>query len=181
MEPVIYHPYWRKHSMVFIAVILSGCLVLLCIGFRPKELVAYLLLAICAAIDAMTLRGSVSVDQQGLHIVYPRKGEVVSISWSRIHDCRFFPGGYGTPSICVLFQNPGYIVYGRCLRTTDNGIRMGREGGKVLCDSSLRKLAFGFMTPEEFADRDVFGITVTEAEYKQICKWWIERINTPSG
>ena len=51
---------------------------------------------------------------------------------------------------------------------------MGFEGRKVLCDLSLRKIFWGFMTPEDFSMRDVFGVTVTENEYKQIQKWWLE-------
>ena len=174
MEQVIYKPYMRRQYLKIMALTTVCCLVLSCIGYRRKELALYLLLILFEMIEMLSFRGSVVMDAEGIHCVFPNKGEVVSVSWEKIIWCRFVRGGYGTPSICILFQNSEYTIYGKRMRNTDTGIRMGREGRKVLCDLSLRSIYWGFAPTKEFSKRDVFGVVVTEEEYRQIQKWWLE-------
>lgn len=175
MEQIIYRPYMRQLGLKIIALIIACCLVMLCIGYKLKELAPYLLIMLFFALEALSFTGSVVIDAEGIHCVFSNKGEIASVSWEKISWCKFFRGGYGTPNIYILFQNSTYTIYGKRLSATENtGIRMGFEGRKVLCDLSLRKIFWGLMTPEDFSMRDVFGVTVTENEYKQIQKWWLE-------
>lgn len=174
MDRIIYTPYLKKRYVLIAVLTVGACCLYSCITLSTENSWLLLIIAGYCAAYAFSLNGSIVLDNQGLHVVYRRRGECAFVPWSSIHDCRRFPGGYGTPSICVLFQNPNYMVYGRHLKTTDDCIRISREGRKVLCDLSLQKLSFGIITPADFASRDVFGITVSEAEYKQICKWWTE-------
>lgn len=175
MKQIIYRPYMRQLGLKIIALIIACCLVMFCIGYTLKELALYLLLALFFWIEALSFKGRVVIDAEGIHCVFSNKGEVAFVSWEKISWCKFFKGGYGTPNICILFQNSTYTIYGKRLSSAENtGIRMGCEGRKALCDLSLRRIFWGFMPPEDFTTRDVFGVTVTEDEYKQIQKWWLE-------
>lgn len=123
-------------------------------------------------VDGLSYRGNVCICEDGIYASVPKTNIRVLIPWSKIKACKFYEGAYDSPSVCILFQNPNYTIYGQRIIELNRGIQLSREGRHILCDVYLRRLSFGRISPEDFADCEVFGIIATTEEYDTIRQWW---------
>ena len=176
MEPIIYVPYLKKTmqlvmQMNFIAVafwtifahtdswVFWGALgILLFLGIYWLGVIHY-------------FRTFLAIDWTGIHIMHAKKGELGCIPWNKIEFCKFYPGIYDNPSVCVLFQSLSFSVNNTYVYSIEGPIDVKLEGKKILCDRALLRLCRAQITPAEFMRMDGLGITATAQQFARIKAW----------
>lgn len=174
MQEFIYKPYLKNLNFRISAVFAAGGLVSVLIDWRSQSLSScwlYFLLALLPFVNALTFRGYILIDKDGLHAMSPHKVQLASVPWNSIQMCRLHPGGE-IPFVCILLRNSEAVICGQKIANMNRPMQISLEGRKKLCDLALRKLLFKRMTKAQFANRDVFAFSITKEEYSQILAWW---------
>lgn len=168
MTKIIYTPVQRRAYFL-----LSG-MCILSVFLYELFVHAYawpmVVLALCFFINAVTHCGYVILDEAGFYAISSHGKELVCIPWKAFHMCKVYSVGDIT-SVCVFFQNPSASIGKRRILDLDGTLRFNRYGRVLLCDLSLRRLVFGCITAERFAQSDILGCVVTDKEYRQILDW----------
>ena len=172
MNGIKYVPYNRRGLIKLSLLAVLICAVLLMMDGKPQILPVVIISFGLICIAGLSYRGYLWIGEDGFFASVSESNRSVQIPWSRIKACKFYDGGHDSPSVCILFQNPDYTIFGKRMIAWNRGIQMNREGRHILCDVDLRKLSFGRISPEKFAAREVFGITATKEEYEMIRQWW---------
>jgi hypothetical protein len=176
MEPIVYTPYFKKLFMNGARMTFGAMVVFLLLCNDTSALFfaalgALGLLGIYCLLKSYRFTMFLVMDWNGIHVMDPKKGELDCIPWSKVNYCKFYPGIYDSPSVCVLFHSINYQINGQFLFTSDAPIDMKREGKKILCDRDLLKLSRSKMSPDDFSARDVWGITATKQQFACIQAW----------
>ena len=181
MEPIIYVPYLKKTmqlvmQMNFIAVAFWT------IFAHTDSLVFWGALGILMFLGIYWLvviyyfQTFLAIDWAGIHIMHAKKGELGCISWDKIELCKFYPGIYDNPSVCVLFQSLNFSVNNTYVYFIEGPIDVKLEGKKILCDRALLRLCRTQITLAEFMQMDGWGIAVTAQQFARI-KIWADHFN----
>ena len=172
MNGIKYVPINRRAliKLSLLAIVIWG--VLLIADGKPQVLSVTLVCFGLIFIAGLSYRGNICICEDGIYASVSKSKIHVLIPWSRVKACKFYEGAYDSPSVCVLFQNPNYTIFGQRMIELNRGIQLSREGRHILCDVYLRRLSFGRISPEEFANCEVFGIIATIEEYETIRQWW---------
>lgn len=179
MEPIVYIPY-LKNTIQLCGKMTICAAALWVILARTNSLPFYaalgilLLLGVFLMLVSVRFRTFLVLDWNGIHVMHTKNGELLLVPWSQIRSCKFYPGVYDSPAVCVLFQSIDYMIDGKYLYSMEGPIELKREGKKILCDRALLKLSRSKMAPEELSRLKVIGITATKEQYSCI-KGWIEQ------
>jgi hypothetical protein len=176
MEPIVYTPYFKKLFMNGARMTFGAIVVFLLLSNNTSALLFVALgvlglLGIYCWLKSYRFTTFLVIDWNGIHVMDSKKGELDCIPWSKVNYCKFYPGIYDNPSVCVLFHSINYQINGQFLFTSDGPIDMKREGKIILCDRDLLKLSQSKLSPDEFSARNVWGITATKEQFACIRAW----------
>ena len=176
MEQIIYKPKVKQYECLGM-ILMSVYCTFFQLGSMGCGMSVYWrflwIIPIAMLVDILTQCGKLVLDAQGIHAIVPIKGEAAQIPWTVICKCKLYGHTWGYPSICVMYQNPFEIRFCKDLNHAGKCIPITGYGAKVACDRDLQKMFLGLEKPERFTQREVFGCTMTQAEYSQVLKWWI--------
>lgn len=112
---------------------------------------------------------AICIDEEGLKVCRFKK-EMAVVPWTAITGMRYIKG---TPKVCILFQELGYIYHGESLYLTDK-LRYSVFNDEIICESAAIEVYSRNKPPESFLKRPIYGLTLTENQYEQIHEWWLK-------